>query len=49
MQAISDILKFLKQRKKLWLAPVILALLLIAILVVLGAGSAFAPFVYTLF
>ncbi len=49
MQAIRDIFKFLKQRKKLWLAPVILALLLIAILVVLGAGSAFAPFVYTLF
>lgn len=49
MQELKDIFKFLKQRKKLWLAPVILALLLIAILVVLGAGSAFAPFVYTLF
>ncbi|WP_305547726.1 DUF5989 family protein [Sediminibacterium sp.] len=49
MQTLKDIFMFLKQRKKLWLSPVILALLLIAILVVLGAGSAFAPFVYTLF
>ncbi|WP_394367116.1 DUF5989 family protein [Sediminibacterium soli] len=49
MHTLKDVFQFLRQRRKLWLAPVILALLLVAILVVLGAGSAFAPFVYTLF
>lgn len=40
---------FLKVRKKWWLTPVILFLLLISLLVVLSQGSAVAPFIYALF
>jgi len=40
---------FLKVRKKWWLTPIILFLLLISMLIVLTQGSAIAPFIYTLF
>lgn len=39
----------MKERKKFWLAPVILILLILGILIVFGGGSAIAPFIYTLF
>jgi len=39
---------FLKQNKKWWLLPILIALLGIALLVVLG-GSGLAPFIYTIF
>jgi len=39
----------MRVRKKFWLAPIILTLLLLGTLVVLSQGSAVAPFVYTLF
>ena len=48
-----DLLKefwgFLRERKKWWLAPIILFLLLFGLAVMLGGGSAFAPFIYSLF
>jgi len=40
---------FLKVRKKWWLGPIIVFLLLLSLLIVLGEGSALAPFIYTLF
>ena len=40
---------FLKVRKKFWLLPIILTLLLFGVLIVLSSGSAIAPFIYTLF
>ncbi len=49
MEYLSDLFKFLKERKKYWLAPVVLVLLLLGILIVFGGGSAVAPFIYTLF
>jgi competence protein ComGC len=49
MDFLIDIWGFLKQRKKFWLAPIILALLIIGVLVVFGGASAIAPFIYTLF
>ncbi len=49
MSFLLDIIRFLKQRKKFWLAPIILVLLLIGVLIVLGGSSALAPFIYTLF
>ena len=49
MEFLKDILKFMKERKKFWLAPIILVLLLLGILIVFGGGSAVAPFIYTLF
>ncbi|MDR3640299.1 MAG: DUF5989 family protein [Humidesulfovibrio sp.] len=49
MDFIRDLWDFLKVRKKFWLAPIILVLLLFGALVVLTSGSAIAPFIYTLF
>jgi hypothetical protein len=46
---IQDLWSFMKVRKKFWLAPVILVMLLLGGLIVLSQGSAVAPFVYTLF
>ena len=43
-----EFLDFLAENKKWWLAPIILAVLLLGALVVLG-GTAAAPFIYTLF
>lgn len=40
---------FLKVRKKWWLAPVMVFLLLISLVLVLAQGSAVAPFIYALF
>jgi len=39
----------MKERKKFWLAPIIIVLLLLGILIVFAQGSAVAPFIYTLF
>ncbi len=49
MEFIKDIWGFLKSRKKYWLLPIIITLLLFGILIVLTGGSAIAPFIYTLF
>ena len=49
LDVLKDLGKFLIQRKKFWLAPVIIVALLIGILIVFGGGSAIAPFIYTLF
>jgi hypothetical protein len=49
LDVIKDLWKFLRERKKFWLAPVIIVALLIGILIVFGGGSAMAPFIYTLF
>ena len=40
---------FMKVRKKFWLAPIIIVLLLLGGLIVFSQGSAVAPFIYTLF
>jgi hypothetical protein len=40
---------FLRVRKKWWLGPIVVFLLLLSLLIVLGEGSAIAPFIYTLF
>ncbi len=49
METLKDLWKFMKQRKKFWLAPVIFVLLLLGFLIVIGGGSSIAPFIYTLF
>lgn len=46
---IKDLWGFMKERKKFWLAPIILVMLLLGGLIVLTKGSAIAPFIYTLF
>ncbi|QPD03651.1 MAG: hypothetical protein Nkreftii_001425 [Candidatus Nitrospira kreftii] len=40
---------FMKERKKFWLLPILVVLLLFGTLIVLTQGSAVAPFIYTLF
>ena len=49
MDLLIDLWGFLKVRKKFWLAPIILVLVLLGGLIVLSQGSAVAPFIYTLF
>jgi hypothetical protein len=49
MNFLNDLWGFLKVRKKFWLLPLILTLLLFGVLIVLTSGSAVAPFIYTLF
>jgi Family of unknown function (DUF5989) len=46
---LKDLWGFMADRKKFWLAPIIVILLLLGALVVFGQGSAIAPFIYTLF
>ncbi len=46
---MRELWEFLKVRKKWWLAPIIVSLLLLGLLLVTAQGSAVAPFVYTLF
>jgi len=45
----ADLWDFLKVRKKWWLAPIIILCALLGLLIVLTAGSALAPFIYTIF
>ena len=49
MEFLKELLAFLRVRKKLWLAPIILVMLLIGGLLILAQGSVVAPFIYTLF
>jgi len=49
MDFLKELWTFMKERKKYWLIPIILVLLLLGLLIVLGSGSAVSPFIYTLF
>ena len=49
MDFLKDLWGFMKVRKKYWLLPIILVLLLFGALIVFTSGSAIAPFIYTLF
>ena len=49
MDFLKDLWGFMKERKKIWLAPVIIVLVHLGALIVIGGGSSIAPFIYTLF
>jgi hypothetical protein len=49
LSILSELWAFMRVRKKWWLGPIVLVLLLLGLLVVLTQGSALAPFIYTLF
>ncbi len=49
MEFLKDLWSFLKIRKKFWLLPIIIVLLLFGALIILTSGSAIAPFIYTIF
>jgi hypothetical protein len=49
MDFLRELIRFLMARKKLWLFPVILSMLVLGGLLILAKGSVVAPFIYTLF
>jgi hypothetical protein len=49
LSIISELWDFLKVRKKFWLAPILILLLLLGGLIILTQGSALAPFIYAIF
>ena len=46
---VKELWAFLRVRKKLWLAPIIIVMVLLGSLLILAQGSVVAPFIYTLF
>jgi hypothetical protein len=49
MSFLKELWKFLRVRKKFWLAPLLLMMALLGALIVFAQSSAIAPFIYTLF
>ena len=49
MDFIKEFFEFLKVRKKYWLIPIIITLVIFGGLIILSQGSAVAPFIYTIF
>lgn len=49
MSFLKELWSFLKVRKKFWLLPIIVIMLLLGVLLIFAQGSAVAPFIYTLF
>jgi uncharacterized protein DUF5989 len=48
-ELVLEFWAFMKERKKFWLLPIVIVLLVFGGLIVLTQGSAVAPFIYTLF
>ena len=48
-ELLCELWAFMKERKKFWLLPIVMVLLLFGTLVVFTQGSVVAPFIYTLF
>lgn len=46
---LKDLWNFMRVRKKWWLLPIIIMLILVGILIIFGQSSAVSPFVYALF
>tara|TARA_B100001996_G_C18305966_1_gene456616 strand:+ start:397 stop:546 length:150 start_codon:yes stop_codon:yes gene_type:complete len=49
MSFLKEFIEFLKVRKKYWLLPIIIVLVIFGGLIILSQGSAIAPFIYTIF
>ena len=49
MEFLKELWTFLRLRKKIWLAPIILVLLIFGSLLIIAQGSVVAPFIYTIF
>ena len=49
LDLMKDLWAFMRERKKFWLLPIILILVLLGGLIIFAQGSAVAPFIYTLF
>jgi hypothetical protein len=48
-ELLFEIWNYMKERKKFWLLPIVVTLILLSSLIFLTSGSAVAPFIYTLF
>ncbi len=48
-EMLKDLWDFMRERKKFWLAPIVIVMVLLGGLIVFAEGSAVAPFIYTLF
>ncbi len=48
-ELIKEFYAYIRERRKLWMLPIILILLLLSGIITLTAGSALAPFIYSLF
>ena len=46
---VSELWAFMRERKKFWMLPIIVMLLLVGSLLIFAKGSALAPFIYTIF
>lgn len=49
MNLLIELWRYMRARRKFWLLPIILVMLLLGVLIVVAKGSAIAPFIYTLF
>ena len=49
LDLLADLWAFMRERKKFWLAPIIVVMILLGALIVFAQGSSLAPFIYTLF
>ena len=49
LDLLTDLWAFMRERKKFWLAPIIIVMILLGALIVFAQGSSLAPFIYTLF
>ena len=49
MNFLKELWKFLRARKKFWLLPIVIIMLMVGGLLILAQGSVVAPFIYTLF
>ena len=49
LDLVRDLWAFMRERKKFWLLPIVVVLLVLGGLLILAQGSAIAPFIYTLF
>jgi hypothetical protein len=49
LRVLQDLWHFIRYRKRYWLAPIMIFLLLLSLFIVLVEGSALAPFIYTVF
>ena len=49
MSFIKELWAFIRSRKKYWLLPILIMMVLLGVLIVMTQGSVVAPFIYTLF
>ena len=49
MSFLKELWRYMRARKKYWLIPILLVMVILGALIVLGQGSAVAPFIYTIF